>query len=155
MHIKHGLSKHLLYKIWTSMKTRCYNSNSRDYKYYGGRGITVCKRWRDDFRNFVKDMGEKPAGTTLDRIDNNGIYCRKNCRWISRAVNNANRRPKFNISEWDEPPVNRFTYARLVIEVDEDFHAKVKRRATERNITIRKWVVRAIDQALKREALGD
>jgi hypothetical protein len=61
------------YKVWLGMLQRCENPNNKAYKYYGGRGITVCKRWHD-YRNFLADMGRRPPGLTLERIDNDGPY---------------------------------------------------------------------------------
>ena len=73
--IKHGMSETYTHKTWCSMRQRCNNKNNKKYKDYGGRGIKICKRW-EKFENFYKDMGDKPTGTTLDRIDNNGDYCK-------------------------------------------------------------------------------
>jgi len=80
------------YRIWASMIQRCENSNDKSYKYYGKRGITVCKKWHD-FRNFIKDMGIKPKGKSIDRIDNNGNYCLSNCRWATMKEQSVNKRP--------------------------------------------------------------
>lgn len=77
------------YYCWRSMMQRCYGKSSQGYKRYGGRGISVCKRWRD-FQNFLSDMGVKPSGLTLERKDNNGNYCKANCRWATQAEQNRN-----------------------------------------------------------------
>lgn len=77
------------YGVWQAMKDRCTNTNRADYHRYGGRGITVCKRW-EKFENFLADMGEPPAGLTLDRIDNSRGYTPSNCRWASRKQQSHN-----------------------------------------------------------------
>ena len=83
---------HPLYKRWAGMKARCYGTWHRQFNDYGGRGIAMCDRWRNDFWAFVEDMGECPDGYTLDRINNDGDYSPENCCWSSRSNQQYNRR---------------------------------------------------------------
>ena len=84
----------MLYKktrrTWSDMKKRCDNPNHQHYKYYGGRGIGYCRRWKS-FENFLEDMGEKPEERSLDKIDNDQNYSQKNCRWATRVEQSRNR----------------------------------------------------------------
>ncbi len=96
---KHGFYYHPLYSVWAGMRARCLNINRKDYKNYGGRGVKICKRW-DAFALFVKDMGERPDGYTLERIDNDKGYFSGNCKWASRKEQNNNQRRKRQRMVW-------------------------------------------------------
>jgi hypothetical protein len=90
---KHGLSKTPEYKIWITSKHRCFNAHYKTYSYYGGRGITMCSRWRESFKNFYADMGPRPSNKhSLDRINNDGNYEPDNCRWATHQQQMENRR---------------------------------------------------------------
>lgn len=95
------VEKYKNYRIWQGMKDRCLNKKSPYYFRYGGRGITVCKEWLN-FKKFNEDMGEKPLGYSLDRIDNNGNYCKENCRWASSETQNNNSRKNRRIKHQGE-----------------------------------------------------
>lgn len=97
------------YRVWHGMKQRCLNPNGARFHRYGGRGISVCDRWRNSFENFFKDMGPRPDGLTLDRIDNDGDYKPGNCRWATRAQQQSNRSAnhmveafgeRMNVTQW-------------------------------------------------------
>jgi len=88
------LSKTRLYNSWQNMKSRCNNPNNPKYSYYGGRGISVCKEWMKSFKAFKEDMGERPEGMTLDRIDNDKNYEPSNCKWSTWSEQMKNRRDK-------------------------------------------------------------
>jgi hypothetical protein len=95
----HGKSETKEYYIWCAMIQRCENKNNKRYKDYGGRGISVCERWRNSFSNFYSDMGAKPNGMTLERVNNSKGYSPKNCCWATRETQQRNmRKPKTNTS---------------------------------------------------------
>lgn len=92
--LKHSLSNSPEYRSWNGMKIRCTNPSHKGYKNYGGRGITVCPEWLNSFQNFYNDMGKRPNGKTLDRINNNKGYEPSNCRWSTSKEQSKNRRKR-------------------------------------------------------------
>lgn len=94
---KHGQFDAPEYSVWSSMKTRCLNPKTRQYADYGGRGITICPEWLNDFAQFLADMGPRPENTrtrewSLERRDNDGPYCPANCYWATRWQQDNNKR---------------------------------------------------------------
>ena len=127
--------RHELYKVWDSMKQRCYNQNNPGYKNYGGRGIKVCDEWLNDFKRFAEDMGPKPTKNhSLDRIDNNKGYYKENCRWGTKRQQGNNRRTNIlityqgktqNLTEWSK-------------ELGIPYHTLSNRRRNKPNISAEK-----------------
>lgn len=99
------------YYTWSTMKSRCHNERDKNYYRYGGRGIVVCQEWRDSYEVFYRDMGKRPDGHSIDRIDHNGNYEPSNCRWATSKVQANNRRSNrlveidglaLTVAEWSE-----------------------------------------------------
>jgi len=121
----HGMKNTATYSSWTSMKDRCTNSESKDFARYGKKGITVCDQWLNSFEQFYKDMGERPKGTSIDRINNDLGYFPENCRWATRSQQQRN---KSNSCMW---------------LINGDVYATLLEAATEFGVTkqtIVKWV---------------
>ena len=109
-HIRHGMTASRLFRIWGKMKDRCLNPNAKDYKNYGGRGITVCAEWASSFEAFWRDMQDGYADNlSLDRKDNNGPYSPENCRWATQLEQHNNKRSNV----WIDTPEGRMTIAQM------------------------------------------
>ncbi len=141
---KHFMAKSPIYRSWSTMIQRCTNPDNSHYDRYGGRGIQVCERWMN-FRNFYEDMGDRPDGYSLDRINNSGPYCKENCRWATSKQQGRNRRTnKFYCfksktktwAEWAEQSlVSPGTLRWRVIKLGWDFEVALRTpvlRAAER-----------------------
>lgn len=94
----HSAAKTRTYRTWKEMRQRCMNPNSDKWKWYGGRGITICERW-SSFEAFIADMGDRPVGKTLDRLDSDGNYQPDNCRWATPKEQATTNRGVFKLGE--------------------------------------------------------
>lgn len=139
---KHGLLKgnRRLYFVWNSMKQRCLNPNNKEYKYYGGRGISVCDEWIkfEQFYNWAKENGYQD-NLTIDRIDNDKYYCPENCRWVTHEVNCQNRRRNLGhnkVLEIREKFKNGAGVSSISKEygIEESSIRRIKNRETYKNI---------------------
>ncbi len=111
--------EHFMYPAWLMMKDRCNNPNNSRYKYYGGKGIIVCDRWANSFQNFIADMGDRPDGKTLDRVNGNGNYELSNCRWATHSEQGLNRKLR-NSNKTGTPNIHQNKDGRYV---SRRFHA--------------------------------
>lgn len=136
------MTKTPTHNTWAQMRQRCSDESCKDFERYGGRGIKVCARWQS-FENFLEDMGERPKGMTLDRIDVNGSYEPGNCRWATPVEQSRNRRSNvfvtygaatLTVAEWAE----RTGLERKTLEHRIRSGWDVERALTTKSITNRK-----------------
>lgn len=138
------------YGAWSNMRNRCLNKKTKEYKGYGGRGITICDRWLESFENFYSDMGAKPSiAHTLDRIDNNGNYCKENCRWTTQAVQLKNRR---SLEEVRNDNIN-YKYAGkntkgINLEVDKKIYAEFKKKTKTNGVFSKKELEKLLNKTM-------
>ena len=123
----HGLTDSSEYAIWTLIKARCTNKNSKSYKHYGGRGITICDSWINSFDTFLFDMGRRPSHLhSIDRIDNEKGYFKENCRWATKEVQaNNTRRNRF--IEHDGLKMTLAQWSKKIGLKAHSIHARIKR----------------------------
>lgn len=122
----HGKRKTRTYRIWSGMKTRCYNESEKCYKDYGAKGITVCDRWLNSFVNFLEDMGEAPEGLTLDRIDSTKGYSPENCRWATMREQ-QNNRSNNRVIEYNGESRTLAEWARILNAPYDCLHARLNK----------------------------
>ena len=127
---KHGGVGTPEYRSWVAMRNRCFNKKNHAYKRYGGRGIKVASRW-GNFENFLSDMGKRPIGTSLDRIDNDGDYKPSNCRWATRKQQGTNKRNNKIIS----------FFGKMLTLKDASDHFQIKRTTLSRRLNAG-WSIR-------------
>lgn len=131
--ITHNLSKHKLYRVWHDMKDRCYRKNNSDYKDYGGRGITVCKEWLNDFQKFYDwAINKWQKRLIFDRINVNGNYEPNNCRFVTPEISANNTRSNIKIVAFGE--------TKTISQWSEDERCKVKYDTLLHRIKSNKWI---------------
>ena len=135
-HQVHG-QRNPTYRVWMTMRTRCYNSLHPSHRGYGARGIAICPQWRDNFDQFLKDMGPRPDGLTIERIDNNASYSPENCKWGTRCEQAGNTRRNL-VVEWNMVRCNLIDVARMenVDYASLRYHVTHKGRSLETAIAI-------------------
>ncbi len=135
---KHGLTPANakpppVYHSWSGMKARVTNPNNMHYASYGGRGITICEKWMT-FTGFLEDMGDKPKGTSLDRIDNNGNYCKENCRWSTPKEQSRNKRNN-NLVEYNGKTQTVSSWAEELGISDSSMHERLENWSIKRAVS--------------------
>lgn len=135
---KHGMYGTPTHKSWMKMKERCYLDSYKEKDYYQDRGIKVCDRWLESFENFLEDMGERPEGTSLDRIDPDKGYSPENCRWADLTIQAYNRRMNTNntsgrtgvyqLKNGNWQAIISFYKERIVLAYDVSFEVACKAR---------------------------
>jgi len=130
------------YTTWTNMKSRCLNPDNKAYKYYGGRGITICKEWMD-FRNFYNDMGDRPEGMSIERINNDGNYEPSNCKWATWKEQANNKRN--NIMPGTEEDAGYFGF-----RVTTEEKANLQMKASELGITLSNFIRLKLREAISK-----
>ena len=133
----HGMTRTRTYNTWSAMIARCENHKNKDYKYYGLRGIMVCKEWRS-FELFMEEMGGRPEGMTIDRIDVNGNYERSNCRWASIETQSNNKRSARNI-EFNGVVKTMSEWAKSIGITCGALHYRLSKHPVDVSLTKQKW----------------